>query len=116
MALMPAMPVCPADQLHQPQLGLIRGKLWKTSTQLGAFFFFFCPILAQNLSGVTAALQMRFYKIHTNNICYVIQGRVFYTFLRVNKTVHPVSQQGINIVCFQMEKNPACEDSGPWIQ
>lgn len=73
------MLVCPTDEPHQDQLGLIRGKLWKTSTQLGAFSFF-CPILAQNLSGVTAALQMKFYKIYTNNICYVSQGGVFYIF------------------------------------
>ena len=34
-----------ADKPHQPQLGLIRGKLLKTSTLLGAFFW---PILAQS--------------------------------------------------------------------
>lgn len=65
------------------------------------------------MSWLKAPLQIRFYKIHTNNNCYVIQGRVFITFLWANKTVYPVSQQGINIVLFQMKKNAACGDSGP---
>lgn len=105
---LPAL-VCPADLPHHPQLELIRGTLWKTSAQPVTLFR---PALAQHLSGVPTALQIRSYKIHTS-IGDMIQSRIFYTFLWANKTVHPVTQQGINIVRFQMERNPACGDSGP---
>lgn len=73
------VPACPAALPHHPQLELIRGTLWKTSTQPATPSF--APFLHRMWSEVVAALRTRFHKIHTENICYGTLSNLLYIFV-----------------------------------